>query len=108
LKNEKAQQKHSPDGKKRGGADAASLGGPLVMQVVLGGYAAENRGADFVQHLVLSPCARTRHWSRLRFSEPQGASTLRLLRCSRVSAAIRIIKGSKKGVCDVRRRQIRK
>jgi len=25
---------HSPDGKKRGGADAASLGGPLVMQVV--------------------------------------------------------------------------
>jgi len=28
------QQKHSPDGKKRGGADAASLGGPLVMQVV--------------------------------------------------------------------------
>ena len=23
-----------PDGKKRGGADAASLGGPLVMQVV--------------------------------------------------------------------------
>lgn len=26
---------HSPDGKKRGGADAASLGGPLVMQVVL-------------------------------------------------------------------------
>jgi hypothetical protein len=49
LKNEKAQQKHSPDGKKRGGADAASLGGPLVMQVVLGGYAAENRGADFVR-----------------------------------------------------------
>jgi hypothetical protein len=31
---------------------------------VLGGYAAENRGADFVQHLVLSPCARTRHWTR--------------------------------------------
>jgi hypothetical protein len=29
-----AEQKHSPDGKKRGGADAASLGGPLVMQVV--------------------------------------------------------------------------
>jgi len=25
---------HSPDGKKRGGAVAASLGGPLVMQVV--------------------------------------------------------------------------
>jgi hypothetical protein len=25
---------HSPDGKKRGGADAASFGGPLVMQVV--------------------------------------------------------------------------
>jgi len=25
---------HSPDGKKRGGADAATLGGPLVMQVV--------------------------------------------------------------------------
>ena len=24
-----------PDGKKRGGADAASLGGPLVMQVVI-------------------------------------------------------------------------
>jgi hypothetical protein len=24
---------HSPDGKKRGGAVAASLGGPLVMQV---------------------------------------------------------------------------
>ena len=27
-------QSHSPDGKKRGGADAVSLGGPLVMQVV--------------------------------------------------------------------------
>jgi hypothetical protein len=26
---------HSPDGKKRGGAGAAILGGPLVMQVVL-------------------------------------------------------------------------
>jgi hypothetical protein len=38
LKNEKAQQKHSPDGKKRGGADAASLGGPLVMQVVPGDW----------------------------------------------------------------------
>ena len=25
---------HSPDGKKRGGADAVSLGGPLVMLVV--------------------------------------------------------------------------
>jgi len=25
---------HSPDGKKRGGADAVGLGGPLVMQVV--------------------------------------------------------------------------
>ncbi|PXF56588.1 MAG: hypothetical protein C4B58_12970 [Deltaproteobacteria bacterium] len=58
--------------------------------VILGGYAAENRGADFVQHLVLSPCARTRHWTRLRFSEHQGASTLRLLRCSRVSAAINL------------------
>ena len=56
---------------------------------VLGGYAAENRGADFVQHLVLSPCARTRHWPRLRFSGPQGASTMRPLRCSRISAAIR-------------------
>jgi len=29
-----AQQKHSQDGKKRGGADAASLDWPLVMQVV--------------------------------------------------------------------------
>ena len=28
------EQLHSPDGKKRGGADAASLGGPLVMRVV--------------------------------------------------------------------------
>jgi len=28
------QQLHSPDGENRGGADAASLGGPLVMQVV--------------------------------------------------------------------------
>jgi len=28
------QPKHSPDGKKRGGADAASLGGPLVILVV--------------------------------------------------------------------------
>jgi hypothetical protein len=35
-----------------------------------------------------APRARTRHLTRLRFSEPQGASTLRLLRCSRVSAAI--------------------
>ena len=61
-----------------------------VIHDVLGGYAAENRGADFVQHLVLSPCARTRHWTRLRFSEPQGASTLMLLRCSRVSAAISV------------------
>jgi hypothetical protein len=25
---------HTPDGKKRGGADAACFGGPLVMQVV--------------------------------------------------------------------------
>jgi hypothetical protein len=33
---------HSPDGKKRGGADATSLGGPLVMQVVPGGFAAWN------------------------------------------------------------------
>ncbi len=30
-----AEQKHSPDGKKCGGADAASLGGPLVMQYVI-------------------------------------------------------------------------
>jgi hypothetical protein len=29
-----AKQKYSPDGKKRGGADAASLGELLVMQVV--------------------------------------------------------------------------
>lgn len=29
-----AQQKHSPDGKKRSGADATTFGGPLVMQVV--------------------------------------------------------------------------
>lgn len=29
---------HSPDGKKRGGADAVSLGGPLVMQVVRIGF----------------------------------------------------------------------
>jgi hypothetical protein len=36
--------------------------------------------------------AGTRHWTRLRFSEPQGASTLCLLRCSRVSAAIRLMK----------------
>jgi hypothetical protein len=28
------QPKHSPDGKKSGGADAASLGGPLVMLIV--------------------------------------------------------------------------
>jgi len=28
-------QSHSPDGKKRGGADEASLGEPLVMQVVV-------------------------------------------------------------------------
>jgi hypothetical protein len=28
-----AEPLHSPDGKKRGGADAASLGGALVMQV---------------------------------------------------------------------------
>jgi hypothetical protein len=49
---------------------------------VLGGYAAENRGADFVQHLVLSPCARTRHWTRLR--------------CSRVSAAISILNQNNK------------
>ena len=33
-----AQQKHSPDGKKRGGADAESLGGPLVMQDVPGDW----------------------------------------------------------------------
>jgi len=26
---------HSPDGKKRGGADAVSLGGPLVMHPVM-------------------------------------------------------------------------
>jgi len=31
----KGQQKHSPDGKKRGGAVAASMCGPLVMQVML-------------------------------------------------------------------------
>jgi hypothetical protein len=29
-----AEPLHSPDGKKRGGADAASLGGPLVMHIV--------------------------------------------------------------------------
>ncbi len=29
-----AQQMHLPDGKKRGGADPVSFGGPLVMQVV--------------------------------------------------------------------------
>ena len=40
------EQKHSPDGKKRGGADSANLGGPLVMQVVHGGFSAVNRGAD--------------------------------------------------------------
>jgi hypothetical protein len=34
----KAEQKHSPDGKKRGGAGAASLGGPLVMQAVHGDW----------------------------------------------------------------------
>jgi hypothetical protein len=35
-----------------------------------------------------APRSGTRHWTRLRFSELHGASTLRLLRCSRVSAAI--------------------
>lgn len=30
-----AEPKHSPDGEKRRGADAASLGGPLVMQNVM-------------------------------------------------------------------------
>jgi hypothetical protein len=30
-----------PDGKKRGGADAAGLGGPLVMQVVCAGHGTE-------------------------------------------------------------------
>ena len=52
-KNQNVEQLHSPDGKKRGGADAASLGGPLVMQVVLGGCAAENRGADFVNTAIM-------------------------------------------------------
>jgi hypothetical protein len=57
---------------------------------VLGGYAAENRGADFVQHLVPSRWAR-----RNKALDPTallGASGCKhpgLLRCSRVSAAIR-------------------
>jgi hypothetical protein len=37
-------------------------GGPLIL-IVLGDCVAENRGADFVQHLVPAPCARTRHWT---------------------------------------------
>ncbi len=38
-----AEQKHTLDGKKRGGADAGSLGGPLVMQLgVLPFFQAKN------------------------------------------------------------------
>ena len=59
----------------------------LVIYSVLGGFAAENRGA-----VGPVPCSvalrQNKALDRLRFSEPQGASTLRLLRCSRVSAAI--------------------
>ena len=36
------EQKHSPDGKKRDGAGAAKLGGPLVMQVVPVGVRRQN------------------------------------------------------------------
>jgi len=59
-----------------------------VIYSVLGDFVAENRGADFGP----VPCSvvlrQNKALDRLRFSEPQGASTLRLLRCSRVSAAI--------------------
>ena len=37
---------HSPDGDRRGGADAASLGGPLVMQVVV--QSAINQGVYII------------------------------------------------------------
>ncbi len=47
-----AEQKHSPDGKKCGGADAASCGGPLVMQVVRC-YPSQQASLDFLA-LILS------------------------------------------------------
>jgi len=34
----------------------------LVTSAVLGDAVAENRGADFVERLVPSPCARTTNW----------------------------------------------
>ena len=35
-----------------------------LMQRVHGDCVAVNRGADYVKHLVLAPCARTRHLTR--------------------------------------------
>ena len=44
---------HSPDGKRRGGADAASMGGPLVMQVVMHKGDHMNRIAKIIYLLVM-------------------------------------------------------
>jgi len=44
-----------------------------VSSVVLGGVAAENRGADFVQHLAPALRARTRCWTRHREQHMQAA-----------------------------------
>ena len=38
---------------------------------ILGDCVAENRGADFVQRLVLAPGARTRHWTGHRVVRKQ-------------------------------------
>jgi hypothetical protein len=45
-----------------GGADAARPGGGASDLVVPGDCVARNRGADFVKHLVPSPCAGTSIW----------------------------------------------
>ncbi|MHB8092708.1 MAG: hypothetical protein ACYDH8_14095 [Syntrophales bacterium] len=47
---------HSPDGKKRGGADAVSLGGPLVMQAVgeLGGNVANTTTQNKIRKWIIN------------------------------------------------------
>jgi len=53
---------------------------------VLGGCAAENRGADCVKLLAPAPCARTRNWTGHR--EPHNQTTLACTAPVPVSTAI--------------------
>jgi len=67
---------------------SASSLAPRLMQVVPGGFAARNRGADYVEYLAPSLRAGTRYSTRLRAPGVNRPPACSHPTCSRVSTAI--------------------